>query len=90
MILYLNVGDTRPDLSKVGNHLECNISLSSQVCCYGSFDWSKCGSCDFHLFLKGVAIHNWEVLLLLCAGVYSLTMIDDLNTKPVLGVPRLV
>ena len=37
------VGDTRPDLSKVGNHVECNISLNSQVGCCGSSDWSKCG-----------------------------------------------
>ena len=55
MVPNRNVGDTRPDLSKVSNRVECNISLTSQVCCYGSSDWSKCGSCDFHLFLKGDA-----------------------------------
>ena len=37
----VHVADTRPDLSKVGNRVECNISLTSQVCCYGASDWSK-------------------------------------------------
>ena len=47
------MGNTHPDLSKVGNRVDCNMSLTSQVCCYGTSDWSKFGSCDFHLFLKG-------------------------------------
>ena len=52
--IYIYIlGDTRPDLSKVGNRVWSNISLTCQVCCYGASDWWKQGSCDFHLFLKG-------------------------------------
>ena len=42
-ILYggSDVGDTRPDLCKVGDRMESNMSLTSQVCCYRSSDWSK-------------------------------------------------
>ena len=37
-----NVGNTRPDLSKVGNRLECNMSLTRQMSCYGSSEvWVK-------------------------------------------------
>ena len=33
-IFYSNgVGDMRPDISKVYNRVECNISLTSQMCC---------------------------------------------------------
>ena len=42
----ISVGDTRPDLSKVGNRVECNMSLTSQVCRYGASDWLKWGSSD--------------------------------------------
>ena len=47
------VGDTRPELSKVGNCVECNISLTSQVFFYGSCDWSTVGHVIFSPSLKG-------------------------------------
>ena len=49
------------------------------------------GHVIFTFFLKGirhVAIHSWEVLLLVCAMVYSLAMFNYQNTNPVLSVPR--
>ena len=47
------MGDTHPDLSNVGNHVECNINLTSQVFFYGSCGRSNMGHVIFSPGPKG-------------------------------------